>query len=71
MRDPSRIDDILVLLKALWHRHPDQRLGQLLENYVFGHHLERMKGTVQDGCIFYLEDDEVLEKLREEWKQEQ
>uniref|UniRef100_A0A6M3JKT5 DUF1018 domain-containing protein n=1 Tax=viral metagenome TaxID=1070528 RepID=A0A6M3JKT5_9ZZZZ len=52
MRDPKRIKRICKILEKAWSLSPDQRLGQFLSNYVYGHR--------QD--IFFLEDDEV-EKL--------
>lgn len=36
MRDLERIDRICQKLNKLWKEIPDQRLGQLLENYIFG-----------------------------------
>lgn len=47
MRDPLRIVRIIELIGQLWDKFPDQRLGQLLANYVFGHHTD----------IFFQEDD--------------
>lgn len=35
MRDPERIERILRMLESLWKKYPDQRLGQLLGNWVF------------------------------------
>ena len=55
MRDPKRIPTILKGLQRLWEKYPDQRLGQLLENYVFG-----------CGCIFHQEDDVTEEKIKGE-----
>ena len=52
MRDPKRIKRICKLIEKLWIKCPDQRLGQLLANYVFGHHTD----------IFFLEDD-LTEKI--------
>lgn len=52
MREIDRIDRICVLLNRMWHEHPDQRLGQLLANYIFGHHKD----------IYYQEDD-ITEEL--------
>lgn len=53
MREPKRIDRILKLVKKHWKRVPDQRLGQFLENYVFGE------------CVdtFYQEDDVTEDRL--------
>jgi uncharacterized protein YihD (DUF1040 family) len=34
MRDPARIDPILKLLRDVWTRSPDLRLGQLTVNAV-------------------------------------
>ena len=36
MRDLERIDRICQKLNKVWKENPDQRLGQLLENYIFG-----------------------------------
>ena len=57
MRDIKRIDKILNQLRRLWMKFPDQRLGQLLDNYVFGYKL--------DSHLFYIEDDIVEERLDE------
>jgi len=52
MRETKRIGRICRLLAKKWKTQPDQRLGQFLSNYVFGHHSD-------DGaCIFYQEDDQ-------------
>lgn len=54
MREEERIDRICDKLKEFWKLHPDQRLGQLLENYIF------YKGTRGDNTsvhLFYQEDD--------------
>ena len=60
MRDPKRIERMCDLLKEQWHKYPDQRLGQLLINYVFG--------RVNRHVIFYQEDDESEERLKKlEW----
>lgn len=53
MRDEQRIYDIMVKLQDLWEHYPDQRLGQLLTNYVF----------TKNDAMFYLEDDEVSQRL--------
>lgn len=53
------IDDILTLLERLWKKHPDQRLGQLLENYVFSGGKRGDKTSVK---LFYQEDD-ITEKI--------
>jgi hypothetical protein len=34
MRDPARIDQMLELLREVWTRSPDLRLGQLIVNAV-------------------------------------
>jgi uncharacterized protein YihD (DUF1040 family) len=53
MRDPKRIDRILELLKNVWHKHPDMRLGQLIENCVDG-----------TTATFYTEDEVIEENLK-------
>lgn len=51
-RDPKRIKRIVKLLEKRWEAVPDWRLGQLLVNCTF---------TGED--LFYLEDDELEERL--------
>lgn len=36
MRDLERIDRICQKLNKVWKEIPDQRLGQMLKNYIFG-----------------------------------
>ena len=72
MREKARIDRILKKLGQLWKEHPDQRLGQLLENYVF---VEEMKHVIPpygswvrapirpENCIFHVEDNEVEKRI--------
>lgn len=57
MRNPDRIGKILERLGILWNYYPDQRLGQLLSNYVFGR-----------GDIFFPEDDETLKNINDKIK---
>ena len=54
MRDIRRIKLICNLVELLWDRFPNQRLGQLLSNFVFGHHTD----------IFFLEDEITEVKLQ-------
>ena len=54
-RDPQRIDELLMELERIWKEHPDTRLGQLLVSCVNG----------EADKLFYMEDEALLEKLRE------
>jgi hypothetical protein len=54
MRDIERIDRILGKIRALWFKHPDQRLYQLLIN----------DGLFPDGPLWNVEDDKVEEHLK-------
>ena len=56
-RDPQRIDAVLAELERIWKAHPDTRLGQLLVSCVDG----------DADKLFYMEDEELLEKLRERY----
>ncbi len=60
LRDPKRIDRILEKIGKLWKRFPDQRLGQLIENYVIPSGAMRGYATC---WIFYAEDDDTEERL--------
>lgn len=55
MRPTTRIDPILVALRELWLRQPDQRLGQLLVNLA----------NPASPCpeVFHLDDDTMLSRI--------
>ncbi len=56
MREVARIDRMVEKLRQLWHTHPDQRLGQLIEHYVIPSGNLRGSAT---AYLFYTEDDET------------
>lgn len=61
-RDPKRISEILDALKTIWEKYPDQRLGQLLENYVF---LDGSRGKDKTSIALYAQEDtETLKNLQ-------
>jgi hypothetical protein len=55
---PEMRKQILENLEKLWIKHPSQRFGQLLENYVFGHHIGRTP------CMFHVYDEITLENIK-------
>ena len=55
MRDPKRIPKFLALLQEYWEKVPDWRFGQLIEN------IKRFSGK---SDLFYLEDDEFEQLLK-------
>lgn len=65
MRDPQRIDSFCEELARMWHKVPDQRFGQFISNYM---------GAVYQHTggrdIFFIEDDEMLQALRQIFKME-
>lgn len=56
MRDPKRIEKILGLLQKGWEKAPDWRFGQVIENF-------KRWATVAD--MFYVEDEEMEELIKE------
>jgi hypothetical protein len=62
MRDPARIDRICDLLKELWKKNPDLRLGQLLEG------MSIFPATMMNGMgmmvPFFQEDDETETRIK-------
>ena len=58
MRDPQRIDKVLQELKKVWEQCPDLRLGQLICN------------VVQDPALYYVEDYELVDALKQFYKVE-
>lgn len=73
MREEQRIERICHNLERLWKQHPDQRLGQLLENYVFPNLLVKKVNTLGEptpntptlkvAWMFFQEDDETDKKI--------
>lgn len=61
MRDPARIDQTLELLREVWIRSPDLRLGQLIVNAV----------QPRDPCseVFSIEDTVLARRLERMLKQ--
>lgn len=59
MRDPKRIDEFCEELKKMWHQVPDWRFGQLMSNALGEVYAKKNRD------IFFIEDDEMLEDLKE------
>lgn len=57
MRDINRIKTTLERIEKLWLSNPDLRFGQLVVNII--------RPEEPNQKIYYLEDDEFLEKLNE------
>lgn len=57
MRDSSRIDHVLGVIKRAWQQEPDLRLCQLLSNAV------GMATHQETTDCFYTEDDVLLQGL--------
>lgn len=57
MRDPQRIKPFLVRIEQLWLKNPDFRFGQLI---IWLAKIEELNPK-----LFYLEDKEFLEKIKE------
>lgn len=56
MRNPERIDEFCEELAKLWHKNPDLRFGQIIESVTTINGIRNM---------FYIEDDKMLDMLRE------
>ena len=62
MRDPARIDQVLTVVREVWRRYPDLRLGQLI-----------VDALQEDGHVpgIYSVEDSVLvrkfQSLAERW----
>lgn len=62
-RRPDRIDELLVELGEYWRRHPDLRLGQIVENFASA--LASATGADSTAVAYYsLEDDALLGMLK-------
>lgn len=66
MRDPKRIERICSLIKELWEKCPDMRLGQLMENFVFSK-IQRL-GEPPIVLLWGQEDDETEKMLEKALK---
>jgi uncharacterized protein YihD (DUF1040 family) len=61
VRDPNRIPEILSVLSKVWYKNPDFRLCQLIMNAT---------GSIRSYDPYYIEDEELLKKLKELYKEE-
>ncbi len=52
MRNPERIPEILELIRQIWVRYPDLRLGQLILN------------ACNDDRMYHMEDDNLVAELK-------
>ncbi len=60
MRDPARIDVVLAAIREVWLQHPDMRLGQIIASST--------RKCILCPGIFYVEDDELLKKIQDTFK---
>ena len=56
MRDPERIGPMLEVIKKIWEKYPDLRLGQLLCN------------AVPESLIYYIEDEALIGAIEKYYK---
>jgi hypothetical protein len=54
--------EILEKLEKLWEIHPNQRFGQLLENYIFN---DGERGDETSRALFYQSDEKTLWNIKE------
>lgn len=81
MRDPKRIDEMMSLLTEIWKSYPDMRFNQLINSlqyeYKNGKFIQKaFKDEVGWGTkivsypdLFYVEDDDFIEFLKEYLKE--
>lgn len=60
MREIERIDRICEKIRLLWHKTPDRRLGQMIEDYIIPSGKGRGPLTM---WIYYTEDDKTESRL--------
>ncbi len=53
MRNPDRIDKVLDIIREIWEKNPDLRLGQLLLNLVS-----------DANILYWVEDEELIKGLK-------
>lgn len=63
MRDPNRIDKFCDELKTIWHQVPDWRFGQFMVN------MDQIIHIHYDKDMFYIEDDNMLEIMKDYFKE--
>ena len=62
-RDVKRIQPFCNELAELWSKHPHLRFGQIMSSIARYMQMERRKD------MFFMEDDELMEVLREKFKE--
>ena len=65
MRDPNRIEEVILALETYWVDHPDMRLGQIICNAARAFDEEGNYGPIPDTQrIFNMEEPRLLEGLK-------
>ena len=59
-KDFDRINEILKLISEIWHKNPELRLCQLIEN-CFSEEVDDY--GLRDVDLYYLEDDVLQDRL--------
>ena len=57
MRDPKRIDRVLSVVREIWEKAPDLRLGQIIVGAM-------LENGLDSTGVFYVEDDELEGSLK-------
>lgn len=65
MRDPARIERIVRLLEQRWKEQPDQRLGQLVVNFMREKDWGEWSWEID---VFNVEDDALEAALADGWE---
>jgi len=65
MRDPNRIDNMLLTLALVWRENPDLRLGQLIVRASKAAARKPSEAGFYSQDSFYVEDDVILKGLEQ------
>ena len=64
MRNPDRINEVIIELHKVWQQCPDIRFGQLIENIIVKHHDNHTSVMGIENDLWNWEDTQWLKAIK-------
>ena len=69
MRNPERINNVIIELHKLWQQYPDMRFGQLIECIIVRFHDNRTSVMGIENDLWHWEEENWMKAIKEFDKQ--
>ena len=65
LRNPDRINDVIIEFHKKWQEYPDLRFGQLVENIIVSHHNNRTSVCGVENDLWGWEDEQWIKAIKD------